>query len=93
MLEVRSTAADKVDLEHEFLITPKESFLKSLEISAYSLIEITRAFLPMMKEGSAVLALTFLGAERTILNYNTMGVSKYKHILMLVLHFHIGYMR
>ncbi len=68
--------ADKNDLENKFVNTSKENFLKSLDISAYSLVELSRSFSPILKDGGSIIALTFLGSEKTVVNYNTMGVSK-----------------
>lgn len=68
--------ADKSYLEGEFLRTPKEVFLQAMDISAYTLVSITRAFAPMYNQGASVLALTYLGSEKVVYNYNVMGVAK-----------------
>jgi enoyl-[acyl-carrier protein] reductase I len=68
--------ADKDCLGGKFFDVTKESFLRSIDISAYSLVAMCRIFYPLMKPGSTILALSFLGAVRVIQNYNTMGVSK-----------------
>jgi len=68
--------ADKSYLEGAFLPTPKDVFLQAMDISAYSLVSLTRAFKPLMTKGSAVLALTYLGSEKVVQNYNVMGVAK-----------------
>lgn len=68
--------ADKSYLDGMFLPTPKEVFLQAMDISAYSLVSMTRAFEPMMAPGSSVLALTYLGSEKVVHNYNVMGVAK-----------------
>ena len=49
-----------------------------LDVSAYSLIGLTRAVLPLMKKagGGSVLTLTYLGSQRVFTNYNVMGVAK-----------------
>lgn len=57
--------------------TKREDFRTALDISAYSLVAISRAALPLMegRDGSIV-TLTYLGSERVIQNYNVMGVAK-----------------
>lgn len=55
----------------------RESFRIAHEISAYSYPALVKAARPMMRgRKSSALALTYLGAERTMPNYNTMGVAK-----------------
>ena len=68
--------ADKSYLEGDFLPTPKSVFLQAMDISAYTLVAITRAFRPFMNKGCSVLALTYLGSEKVVQNYNVMGVAK-----------------
>lgn len=68
--------ADKAYLDGPFLPTPKSVFLQAMDISAYSLVSMTRAFEPLMVKGSSVLALTYLGSEKVVQNYNVMGVAK-----------------
>lgn len=62
--------------EGVFTSTPREVFAQACDISAYSLIALTRAALPLMPNGGSVIALTYLGAERVIPGYNVMGVAK-----------------
>jgi enoyl-[acyl-carrier protein] reductase I len=45
-------------------------------VSAYSLVALSRAALPLMKEGGSILTLSYLGAERVVPHYNVMGVAK-----------------
>ena len=59
-----------------FTTTPRDVFKQALDISAYSLIALTRAALPLMPEGGSVIGLTYLGAEKVIPGYNVMGVAK-----------------
>jgi enoyl-[acyl-carrier protein] reductase I len=68
--------ARREDLEGSFLDTSRDGFLFSLDVSAYSLISVTRAARPLLHRGSSVLTLTYLGSERVTTNYNVMGVSK-----------------
>lgn len=59
-----------------FTSTPREVFKQAVDISAYSLIALTRGALPLMTEGGSVIALTYLGSEKVIPGYNVMGVAK-----------------
>jgi enoyl-[acyl-carrier protein] reductase I len=59
-----------------FASTPREVFRQALDISAYSLVALTRAAEPLMTDGGSVIALTYLGAQRVVPGYNIMGVAK-----------------
>jgi enoyl-[acyl-carrier protein] reductase I len=65
-------------LSHPFVQTSRESFRVALDISAYSLVALTRACVPLMAKrgGGSVLTLTYLGSQRVFTNYNVMGVAK-----------------
>ncbi|HEY2153016.1 MAG TPA: enoyl-ACP reductase, partial [Vicinamibacterales bacterium] len=65
-------------LHNPFAETSRESFRIALDVSAYSLIGLTRAVTPLMEKrgGGSVLTLTFLGSDRVFTNYNVMGVAK-----------------
>lgn len=55
----------------------REAFRIAHDISAYSFPAMAKAALPMMKERQgALLTLTYLGSERVVKNYNTMGLAK-----------------
>ena len=54
----------------------RENFRIAHDISAYSFPAMAKAALPYLNDKSSVLTLTYLGAVRTIPNYNTMGVAK-----------------
>lgn len=56
--------------------TPKEVYLQAMEVSAYTLVSMTRAALPYMTEGGSILGMTYYGAEKVIPGYNVMGVAK-----------------
>ncbi|MCI0659060.1 MAG: enoyl-ACP reductase [Acidobacteria bacterium] len=69
--------ANREDLENDFVKTSREGFRLAQDISAYSLVGLTRAALGLFPpEGGSVLALTYLGSERAIPRYNIMGVAK-----------------
>jgi enoyl-[acyl-carrier protein] reductase I len=55
----------------------REGFRQAHEISAYSFPALAKAALPMMAgRAGAMLTLTYLGSERQIPHYNTMGLAK-----------------
>jgi enoyl-[acyl-carrier protein] reductase I len=57
--------------------TRRDDFKMALDISAYSLVAMSKAVLPLMKgRNGAVVTLTYLGSERVVQNYNVMGVAK-----------------
>src|SRR5688500_4871585 len=70
--------ADRADLERPFVETSREGFRKALDISAYSLVAVTRRAVPLMEKagGGSVLTLSYLGSDRVFPNYNVMGVAK-----------------
>jgi enoyl-[acyl-carrier protein] reductase I len=68
--------AGREELRQPFHQTSREGFRLALDVSAYSLVAVTRAALPLMKNGGSVLTLTYLGAQRAVPNYNVMGVAK-----------------
>jgi enoyl-[acyl-carrier protein] reductase I len=70
--------APREDLENDFVNTSREGFKLAHDISAYSLVGLTRASLPLFEKsgGGSVLALTYLGAVKAVEGYNVMGVAK-----------------
>ena len=54
----------------------RERFREALDISAYSFPALAKAALPMLSDRASLVTLTYLGAERVIPNYNTMGLAK-----------------
>ncbi len=68
--------ANRDDLQGEFINTSKEGWDLALGVSAYSLVSICREARPLMNEGGSVLALTYLGSQYYVANYNIMGVAK-----------------
>ncbi|HMO27613.1 MAG TPA: enoyl-ACP reductase [Tepidisphaeraceae bacterium] len=59
-----------------FTSTPREVYTQAIDISAYSLIALTREAAKLMPDGGSVIALTYLGAEKVVPGYNVMGVAK-----------------
>ena len=68
--------APREALEGEFLTTTREAFLTALEISAFSLTQLTLAAVPLMKDGGSIVTMSYYGAEKVVMNYNVMGVAK-----------------
>ncbi|MEK6731330.1 MAG: enoyl-ACP reductase [Pseudomonadota bacterium] len=54
----------------------REGFKIAHDISAYSFVALAKAARPMLKQNSALITLSYIGAERVIANYNVMGVAK-----------------
>ena len=69
--------ANKDELKGSFVDnTTREGFLRALDISAFSFVDCARRASKLMPNGGSIVTLTYLGAERAIPNYNTMGVAK-----------------
>ncbi|MBQ4808503.1 enoyl-ACP reductase [Phaeobacter sp. HS012] len=69
--------SDKAELTGRFLDTSRENFKNSMDISAYSFVEVARRAYPLMKDaGGTLLTLTYHGSNRVVPNYNVMGVAK-----------------
>lgn len=68
--------SDKAELDGRFIDTSRANFLKSLEVSCYSLVDLARRAEPLMTEGGSIITLTYIGAQRVTPNYNVMGVAK-----------------
>jgi len=54
----------------------REAFRQAHDISAYSFAALAKAALPILGKNASLLTLTYLGAERVVPNYNTMGLAK-----------------
>ena len=69
--------ANREDLEGSFVGTSREGFRVALEVSAYSLMNVTNRVLPLLeKHGAAIVSLSYLAAERAVPSYNVMGSAK-----------------
>jgi enoyl-[acyl-carrier protein] reductase I len=68
--------AKREDLAGGFVDTSRDGFALALDVSAYSLVALTRAARPVLHPGSSVMTLTYYGAEKVVANYNVMGVAK-----------------
>jgi len=68
--------APKEGLSGHFTDISKEAFNVAMDISVYSLIEVTRVLKPIMSDRSSVVTLSYYGGVKYIPNYNLMGVAK-----------------
>ncbi|HEV8144153.1 MAG TPA: SDR family oxidoreductase, partial [Methylomirabilota bacterium] len=65
------------DLKNEFLNTARDGFRIAHDISAYSLVAVTRAGIPLLEKSGqgSVIAMTYYGSEKVAAGYNVMGVA------------------
>jgi enoyl-[acyl-carrier protein] reductase I len=68
--------APKEALEGDFVSTTREAFRTAHDISAFSLVALTREAAPMMTNGGSIVAMTYYGSEKVVPHYNVMGVAK-----------------
>ena len=69
--------SDKNELKGSFVEnTTRANFLNSMDISAFSFVDVARRASKLMPNGGSLVTLTYLGSERVIPNYNVMGVCK-----------------
>jgi enoyl-[acyl-carrier protein] reductase I len=68
--------AKREDLEGGFVDTSRDGFALALDVSAYSLVALTREARSFLDAGSSIMTLTYYGAEKVVGNYNVMGVAK-----------------
>ena len=68
--------SDKSELRGKYVDTSLDNFLMTMNISAYSLVAVTKRAAEMMPDGGSIVTLTYYGAEKVIPHYNVMGVAK-----------------
>jgi len=69
--------AKKEDLDGRTVDTSRDGFKLAMDVSSYSLIALAKAAEPLLtKEGGSIVALTYLGSEKVVPNYNVMGMAK-----------------
>lgn len=68
--------AKREDLAGRFIDTSRDGFALALDISAFSLVALCRALEPVLADDASVMALSYLGSQRAVGNYNVMGVAK-----------------
>lgn len=69
--------ANKNELQGSFVEnTTRDNFLLAMNVSAFSFVDCSRRAAELMPNGGSLVTMTYLGSERVIPNYNTMGVAK-----------------
>lgn len=68
--------ANRDDLKNDFSQTSREGFALAMDISAYSLVAMTRCAIPLMPQGGSIVTMSYLGAMMAVPGYNVMGVAK-----------------
>ena len=68
--------ANREELKNPFSQTSREGFALALDISAYSLVAMTRYAQPLMTEGGSIVTMSYLGSVLAVPGYNVMGVAK-----------------
>ncbi len=68
--------ANRDCLTNRFYQTGRDDFKQAMDISVYSLISVCQKAYELLREGSSVLTLTYLGSVRFMPGYNVMGVCK-----------------
>jgi len=68
--------AGKEELSGDFSAVSREGFTRALDISSYSLVQLSAAAKPLMAEGGSIVTLSYLGGVRVVPNYNVMGIAK-----------------
>lgn len=68
--------APKPAMSNPFVETSREDFLTAMDISAYSLVGMSRAFAPLMDQGGSIVTMTYYGSQKAVPGYNVMGVAK-----------------
>ncbi len=68
--------SDKNELMGRYVDTTRENFKNTMDISVYSLVDLTRRASRLMTDGGSIVTLTYFGGEKSVPNYNVMGVAK-----------------
>jgi enoyl-[acyl-carrier protein] reductase I len=68
--------SDKDELTGRYVETTRENFLRTMDISVYSLTAVAKRAEPLMTDGGSIVTLTYYGAEKVMPHYNVMGVAK-----------------
>jgi enoyl-[acyl-carrier protein] reductase I len=68
--------AGREELSRPYYQTSRDGFKTAMDISVYSLLALTNAFLPHLNPGASILCLTYYGSVKVAPHYNVMGVAK-----------------
>ena len=68
--------SDKDELTGRFVDTTRDNFAKTMDISVYSFVAVTKRAERILNDGGSIITLTYYGAEKVMPHYNVMGVAK-----------------
>lgn len=68
--------SDKNELKGKYADTTRANFSRTMVISAFSFVEVTKRATALMPDGGSIITLTYGGSTRVMPNYNVMGVAK-----------------
>ncbi len=68
--------AKKEELGGSILNSTREGFSQALDVSAYSFLAVAKAGVKILNNPASLVTLTYMGSERALPNYNTMGIAK-----------------
>jgi enoyl-[acyl-carrier protein] reductase I len=68
--------APKEDLQGGLLHCSADGFAKAIDISCHSFIRMAKLAAPLMKDGGTMMAMSYVGAQKVVPNYNVMGPVK-----------------
>jgi len=68
--------SDKAELTGRFADTSRKNFLRTMDVSCYSFVDVSRRAAELMGAGGSIVTMTYLGSTRVLPNYNVMGVAK-----------------
>lgn len=67
---------EKENLKDKFMVVSRKSFADTMDVSAYSLVAVSKIAAPLMKNGGSIVTMSYYGAEKVVPRYNVMGVAK-----------------
>jgi enoyl-[acyl-carrier protein] reductase I len=68
--------SDRRELQGRYSETTRENFTNTMVISCFSFTEVAKRAAALMRNGGALLTLTYGGSQRVVPSYNVMGVAK-----------------
>ena len=68
--------APRAAMEGRFIDTTAEDWNTALSVSAYSLVSVARHAEPLLREGGAIVTLTYYASQKVVPKYNVMGIAK-----------------
>ncbi|WP_297951578.1 enoyl-ACP reductase FabI [uncultured Lactobacillus sp.] len=68
--------AKKEELGGSILNSTRDGFNQALDVSAYSFLAVAKAEVKILNNPASLVTLTYMGSDRALPNYNTMGIAK-----------------